>query len=171
MTRFVSLILILFFSFAMQETHSQNKNRTPCSAEPFKQFDFWVGNWNVYNVEDKLIGTNKIVKMSNACAIQENWESKTSNSKGTSYNYYNGLDKSWNQVWIDNNGGSLVLKGFFKNNQMILKSDVVKNPKGNHYNQITWTQNSDGSVTQLWEVFNEHHKKTGELFRGKYIRQ
>ncbi|WP_440122551.1 hypothetical protein [Tenacibaculum sp. Ill] len=54
---------------------------------------------------------------------------------------------------------------------MTLKSDLVKNEKGNYYNQITWTKNKDGSVTQVWNFLNEDLKKTKEVFRGIYKKQ
>ena len=145
---------------------AQNKN--PCSTEEHKKFDFWVGDWNVYDANNKLIGINTIVKMHSNCVMQENWESKTSPNKGTSYNYYDLSDKTWNQVWVDNSGYSLVLKGNFINNSMVLKSDLVTSKKGNFYNRVTWTKNKDNSVTQLWESINQKGEVLQEVFRGIY---
>ena len=163
-------IAFVFMVFALigTETYGQNKKKIPCATEAYKQFDFWVGNWNVYDTKNNLIGHNKVLKMDNACAIQENWSSKTSSSKGTSYNYYNASDKSWNQVWVDNVGGSLVLKGFYRNNKMVLKSKLLSSKKGDYYNQITWFKNSDGSVTQLWELLDVENTSFNEIFRGTY---
>lgn len=168
MAKAVTLFLLAIFSFTPLLMNSQNNKQFPCSSKEYKQFDFWVGNWNVYDINDKLIGTNKVAKTPNACAIQENWESKTSNSLGTSYNYYNAKDKTWNQLWIDNSGYSLNLKGNFTNKKMILKSKLIKSEKGNYYNQITWTNNNDNSVTQVWDLISEQKVKIKELFRGNY---
>ena len=63
-------------------------------------------------------------------------------------------DKSWNQVWVDNSGYSLVLKGNLSNGSMILKSKLQKGDNGDFYNRVTWTPNKDGSVTQLWEILS-----------------
>ncbi len=161
-------IVLLLSLFLTSHSIAQSKSKIPCSTKEYKQFDFWVGNWNVYNAKNQLIGTNKIVKMSNACAIQENWSSSVGPSKGTSYNYYNQADKSWNQVWIDNTGTSLELKGHYKNNKMILKSKLISNNKGKYYNQITWFNNSDGTVTQVWELLDVDNTPFNELFRGTY---
>jgi len=168
MKKAILVSAIAFFTFFSTEMHSQNNSKTPCSTVAYQQFDFWIGNWNVYDTKNKLIGTNTVVKMPNACAIQENWSSKTSSNKGTSYNYYNATDNSWNQVWVDNTGGSLVLKGFYKNNKMVLKSTLINGKKGRYYNQITWFKNSDGSVTQLWELLDVDHTSFNEIFRGTY---
>jgi hypothetical protein len=51
---------------------------------------------------------------------------------------------------------------------MVLKSNLVKSPKGNYYNQISWKKNKDGSVTQQWDIFNEKGEKTANAFKGIY---
>lgn len=168
MARIIIYVSIFIISTFFSIVNAQNSSKVPCSDAEYSQFDFWVGDWNVYNTNGKLIGTNKIVRVPNACAIQENWASKASKSQGTSYNYYNKTDKSWNQVWIDNSGFSLELKGAYSNNQMSLKSKLINSPKGKYYNLITWTKNNDGSVTQVWDYLDENNKKLKEVFRGIY---
>ena len=168
MARLITYFLFLITVFISSNIIGQNQTKSPCSGEKYSQFDFWEGSWNVYNTQNKLIGTNKLIKMQNNCVMQENWESKTSQSRGTSYNYYNKTDDSWNQVWVDNSGFSLVLKGNLVNGKMILKSDIIKTNKGNYINKITWSKNNDGSVTQVWEYVNEQGKVISEAFRGIY---
>ena len=159
-------VITLLILFATGFVSAQNQN--PCNTDEHNQFNFWVGDWNVFNVQGKIIGTNKIVKMHNNCVMQENWESKTSANKGTSYNYYNLVDKTWNQVWVDNSGYSLVLKGNLKDDSMILTSELVTTKKGNYYNRLSWTRNDDGSVTQVWDYVNPKGKVIQETFRGIY---
>lgn len=168
MLRFVTgvvLFLSISFSNAML---SQNTKKQPCSGEKYSQFDFWEGSWTVYDTKDKVLGINKLVKMQSNCVLQENWVSKTGPNRGTSYNYYNKTDDTWNQVWIDNTGFSLVLKGKLIDGKMVLKSDIIKTKKGNYYNQVTWSKNNDNSVTQVWEYRNEKDEILSEVFRGIY---
>lgn len=148
-------------------TNAQAK-KAPCDTEKHNEFNFWVGDWNVYNTQGKLVGTNNILKMQSNCVMQENWVSKASNSRGTSYNYVDLTDNTWNQVWIDNSGYSLVLKGNLVDGKMVLKSDLVKGQKGDYYNRVTWTPNKDGSVTQVWELISTQGKVIQEAFRGIY---
>lgn len=159
------IFLMLFFSNIVT---SQNTEKVPCSGEKYSQFDFWEGSWTVYNTKGNVVGTNKLVKMQSNCVMQENWVSKSGPSRGTSYNYYNKIDDSWNQVWIDNSGFSLVLKGKSIDGKMVLKSDLITSEKGNYYNQITWSKNDDNSVTQLWQYVNEKDEIISEVFRGIY---
>ena len=165
-------LLTLFFiclSLSVSEgSMAQNTQSKPCDTEEYKQFDFWLGNWNVFDINGKLIGKNNIIKVPNACAIQENWDSNTGPSLGTSYNFYNSTTKKWHQVWIDNSGFSLFLKGNYTNNKMILSSEIQETPNGKFYNRITWTKNSDGSVTQVWDYMSPENKVLKEAFRGIY---
>ena len=171
MARFIIYVTLFTLSTIFSVVNAQNKAIKPCSSTEYSQFDFWLGNWNVYDTKNNLIGTNNIIRLSNACAIQENWVSKTSKNKGTSYNYYNKSDNSWNQLWVDNTGFSLELKGHYDTNKMVLKSKLIKSKNGDFYNQITWTKNSDGSVTQVWDYIDKNHKKIKEVFKGFYKKQ
>ena len=164
---FTYLVVFLMLIFSNVIT-GQNQKKTPCSGEKYSQFDFWEGSWNVYDTSNNLIGTNKLVKMQSNCVMQENWVSNSGPSRGTSYNYYNKVDDSWNQVWIDNTGFSLVLKGKIIDKKMVLRSDLIITEKGNYYNQITWSKNNDNSVTQLWQYINEKDEVISEVFKGIY---
>ena len=128
----------IFFFFISAVFVAQNQNNTSCSGEKYKQFDFWEGNWKVYDKEGDLVGTNKVVKLQNNCVLQENWVSKLSQNTGTSYNYYNPKDDTWNQIWIDNSGFIMNLKGRFKDGKMTLKSDLIEANPRSFANQITW---------------------------------
>ena len=168
MIRFLFSIAFIFTLSFCNQFVAQNIQKAPCSGEKYTEFDFWEGSWNVYDTKEKLIGTNKLIKMHSNCVMQENWESKVGPSRGTSYNYYNKTDDSWNQVWVDNTGYSLVLKGNLIDGKMVLKSDLVTSAKGNYYNRVTWSKNPDNSVTQVWDYIDEEGKVLSEAFRGIY---
>ena len=158
----------MFLSVSIFSNIEAQSQKAPCDTPKHKEFDFWVGDWNVYNTNGKLIGTNKLVKMQSGCVLQENWDSEAGPSKGTSYNYVDKADNTWNQVWIDNSGFSLVMKGNLEGKKMVLKSDLIKSQQGEYYNRITWTPNKDGSVTQVWDYVNKQGKVVREAFRGIY---
>ena len=160
-------ILLFTFIFATSLSFAQ---KCPCAEGAYRDFDFWIGEWNVYDTAGTKVGENLIYLQQDSCVIQENWTSK--NSTGTSYNYFNKTDSTWNQVWIDNQGGSLVLKGNKIGSALTMKSELVPGQQIDfYYNQITWTPNSDGSVTQVWEVFSKDDQLLTELFRGVYRRK
>ena len=88
--------LLIFCTILSLVSYAQNE--TVCSGEKYTEFDFWEGNWNVYDQNENLIGENKLVKMQDNCVLQENWISTTSKNKGTSYNYYDKNDGKWHQI-------------------------------------------------------------------------
>ena len=117
------------------------------------------------------MGENKIVALQDGCAIQENWTSQ--GQTGTSYNYYNKADSSWGQIYIDNLGTVLELKGALKNNKMILESTKVKSTKANFYyfNRITWAKDSVGNVSQKWDIVTDKGNILQVAFDGIYKRK
>ncbi|MDA0196282.1 MAG: hypothetical protein O2887_08975 [Bacteroidetes bacterium] len=142
-----------------------------CCTDYHKQFDFWVGDWIVNDTTGIKVGENLIVKLEDDCIINEHWEG-AGGSTGRSYNYFNLSDSTWNQVWIDNSGSNLVLKGKAKENQMILKSELIKGTRVDWYrNKITWTKNNDGTVTQFWEILDKNDNLLSVAFKGIYIRK
>ena len=132
------------------------------------EFDFWLGNWTVTNPNGTLAGTNKIVKIQDNCILQENWISAKGNYTGTSNNFFNIQTKQWEQIWIDNQGANLHLKGNRKGNQMILETDKAMNKDQKPFiHRMTWTLNNDGSVHQYWETITSGNKIT-VAFDGLY---
>ena len=162
--------LFLFVALFSLSLFSQSKTCS-CCTEFHDDFDFWIGEWVVTNPNGQQAGTNSITKIQGGCVLLENWISATAGYTGTSTNFYNATTKQWEQLWVDNQGGSLHLKGAREGNQMILKSDPLKNAKGqSYYHQVTWTLNEDGTVRQLWETFTEYQQKT-VAFDGLYTKQ
>ncbi|MDT0559259.1 hypothetical protein RM697_11395 [Ichthyenterobacterium sp. W332] len=151
-----SLLLLCLLIFSINVKAQNNTDVCNCCTETHAQFDFWIGEWIVTNPDGSRAGENTIDKIQDQCILRENWTSAQRNFTGTSYNFYNAQAKHWEQIWIDNKGGNLHLKGHRKDNQMILKTDKTKNSEGVlFYHQVTWTKNKDGSVRQLWETFTE----------------
>lgn len=139
-----------------------------CCTENHKAFDFWVGTWTVSNRDGSPAGSNTIIKAVSECVIKENWTSAKAGYTGTSTNFYNQLTGQWEQLWIDNTGAHLKLKGNRVGNQMILISDEFENVTGEiNRNRITWTLNADGTVRQLWEIL-QSEKVVRIAFDGLY---
>jgi len=143
----------------------------PCCTEQHAAFDFWVGTWEVTLPNGNIAGFNTIEKQQDGCMLQENWSGANGQYTGTSLNFYNRNTTQWEQLWIDNSGNPLKLKGNRVNNQMILSSDPFTQADGELYiNRITWTLNEDGTVRQLWEVLKDG-TAVNVLFDGLYTKK
>ena len=142
----------------------------PCRAAEYRQFDFWVGEWDVYLPDGSKAGENRIEAINGGCGLLENWSGR-GGSVGKSLNAYDRDDGRWHQTWIDNTGGLLVIAGGLVDRRMVLSSgqgDAGAAPP-RMQQRISWTPNDDGSVRQLWESSADAGKTWTMQFDGKYV--
>ena len=95
----------------------------PCSGGKYREFDFWIGEWEVFMKNGNKGGDSKISLILDSCIILEEWKSANLTRgiyyTGKSFNTYNAATKQWQQTWVDNVGGSTeYLKGSFKDHKM-----------------------------------------------------
>jgi hypothetical protein len=133
-----------------------------CCSEEYRQFDFWIGEWEVSN-EKGLAGKSSITLSGDSCTVLEKWSSATSSFSGTSRNFYDMDEKQWKQVWTDNQGGSLNLSGGLIDGAMVLTST-----QDSTMDRITWRPYDEGSVRQHWERSDNLGKDWTTLFDGLY---
>jgi tetratricopeptide (TPR) repeat protein len=109
-------------------------NQAPCLYRPEnRQFDFWVGDWNVVTTqENSVAGTSHIERTIGDCVIWENWSSLGDGAgyTGKSYNTYNPNLKRWEQFWVDNSGGIIHFVGGLKDNVMDFYTEEIPQPDG-----------------------------------------
>ena len=139
-----------------------------CPAEVRRQFDFWVGNWDV-TVAGKPAGVNRIDKILEGCALLENWQGAGGMS-GKSLNFYDPEREQWHQTWIDDRGGSLGLDGTFTGGKMVL-SGTKQGADKTTLNRITWTPLPADQVRQVWETSSDGGKSWTIAFDGLYTRK
>src|ERR1051325_8984748 len=60
----------------------------PCEAQSeYKQFDFWVGTWNVEDTKGNAVGKTVIERLERGCILMENWTGLKGGT-GKSINFY-----------------------------------------------------------------------------------
>jgi hypothetical protein len=138
-----------------------------CDAATLRQFDFWIGNWNVTE-KGKPAGKNRIERILDGCALLENWTG-AGGGEGKSLNFYDRSDGLWHQTWIDRSGGALFLAGKFENGAMRLVGErpATANAAGQRH-RITWTPLPGGKVRQLWESAPPSKEEWTVQFDGLY---
>jgi len=142
----------------------------PCSAPENRQFDFWVGNWEVKNPKGELEGTNRIDSIQGGCAIQEHWDDGKGMT-GSSFNMYEPGTQKWHQTWIDNSGGILLLSGEFNGGKMVLSGERTNRAGKKVLDRITWTPIDANHVRQYWQLSRDGGKTWTDNFDGLYTRK
>lgn len=150
---------------------AQNQAPPTCESREHRQFDFWIGVWDVYNPQGVQVGLNRIESVLSGCVLEERWESLRSPHRGTSYNIYDRSTGRWHQSWVDNTGLLLLLDGALRDGRMVLEGTSQGRDGRENLNRITWTPVSTDSVRQLWEASSDGGATWGVAFDGMYVRK
>ena len=143
-----------------------------CTATEHRQFDFWIGRWDVFTPDGKKAGVNVIEPIDGGCALQERWRGNAGFS-GTSLNSWSRDTRQWHQHWIDNQGGLLRLAGSLEGASMVLAGTQPHPSKAGatQRHRITWTPLADGAVRQWWQSSDDYGATWKTAFDGRYVRQ
>lgn len=140
-----------------------------CDAPAHRQFDFWVGHWEVRTGDGKLAGTNRIERVHGGCALHERYATERGYS-GESLNAYDAARQVWHQTWVDSDGTLLLLEGAWRDGKMVLEGQTANTGQIPTQHRIQWTPQPDGSVRQLWQSADAQGRWT-TLFDGHYTRK
>ena len=121
------LIILFFLCLIVLPSFGQTVSKTPCSDPVYRQFDFWIGEWEAFGSTGQKAGDSKISLILDSCIILEEWTSASISQgiryAGKSFNTWNAATKQWQQTWVDNVGGSNeYLLGKFADNKIIYSS-------------------------------------------------
>ncbi|HEY0436189.1 MAG TPA: hypothetical protein VGC92_06085 [Phenylobacterium sp.] len=131
---------------------------SPCADSAYRQFDFWVGRWNVSpNGSDKVVAQSLIERVYGGCGVRENWM-PGNHQDGGSLNTYRPAEKAWRQTWIDSGGSRGDFKGGWTGRAMVLTGDWPGPDGKPNLTRMTYTPNGDGSVRQFGEASTDGGK-------------
>jgi hypothetical protein len=146
--------------------------KPPCPASEHRQFDFWLGDWEVRDPAGKVVGHNQLTSLHKGCAMLESWAG-TGGYTGSSLNIYDADRRKWHQTWVDSSGGLLLLEGAWTDGRMVLSGETTSAdaPGEVTVNRITWQPLPDGRVRQLWESSTDKGRTWKTAFDGYYAKQ
>jgi hypothetical protein len=142
----------------------------PCSTPEHRQFDFWVGDWEVTQPDGTVAGTNRIDIILGGCVLQESWKSANGRSVGHSFNLY-ARDGRWHQTWVDNSGLLLELVGGLEDGRMVMSQERTTPEGQKALHEISWTKLETGQVKQHWRVTTDNGQTWKDVFVGIYTRK
>lgn len=130
---------------------------TVCSTAPYRQFDFWLGEWDVPGPPGlPAIPSSRISEALYGCAIIEHWQPRSA-PHGRSINSYDAASGVWRQTWVPENtqnGRPLRLAGNLLPNGSMQMSGVR-----HHWffgiafiDSVTWTALDQDHVNQAFSL-------------------
>lgn len=141
-----------------------------CKTADFRQFDYWVGDWQVTDSgATKVYGTNSITSEEAGCLVHEHWASANGGT-GQSLNFYDAAASRWEQVWVGSGGGMLTLVGHLDAGAMVLEGENGP-ATGRTLHRVAWIPEPDGRVRQFWKVSTDGGKSWTVSFDGWYRRK
>ncbi len=128
-----------------------------CDTPQHHQFDFWLGDWQVFDATDKLVAFDRVEKRYDGCVVEQNMTFVTDlyrrpgasyRLSGMSINRYDG--EEWLELWADNQWGAIAMRGSpDSNGAMVLKTIT---PSRHRDLKIVWENHADGTVRILQYV-------------------
>jgi len=166
-------ILSLLFLASSLAVAQQSAAPPACSLSQQKQFDFWLGDWDLTSPSDKpgevVHSANSIKRILGGCIIQENFQTGDTSLIGTSVSVFEPVVGKWKQTWVDNQGSYLDFTGELKDGQMILSREATR-PDGTKImqrmvwknitaNELDWSWERSKDSGKTWEVVWPIHYK------------
>ena len=163
-------VLIPLSASAQKKRATTSLKGPPCSSTAYRQFDFWVGDWDVQTPKGTPAGENKVEKILDGCALRESWTA-IDGSHGSSLSSYDAPAGRWTQTFVDDLGMVLVLDGEFRDGKMVLSGRRSASRGSSMLNRITWQKMDGERIRQRWEQSSDEGKNWTLLFEGIYSRK
>jgi len=127
--------------------------QSPCAGAPYRQFDFWLGQWAVENPAGAFKATSRILSDLDGCVVAEHY-SPTGSPRGRSLNTYDSTTGRWHQTWVPAGGRPIRMDGALRpDGVMALTGTRVPPAPFQDYGWVdayTWTKVSSDQVVQAF---------------------
>jgi len=123
----IAVIALISIAFAPSKATAAD---SACSRPDFHQFDFWLGDWDAYDVANpnQVIARNRVDRILGGCVVREDYQ-QSDGMNGQSFNIYDESRNIWRQNWVTNRGTSLTLEGKMDSGAMVLQATDIENGK------------------------------------------
>lgn len=125
--------------------------RDPCAGPMHRQFDFWLGDWNVFDPDGVQVGTNFIRSELDGCVVSESWMG-SGGIPGRSINTFDAETGEWHQTWTSANfsGHLRMAGGLDAQGRMVLTGQREAVNQGfTLFDEFVWTVLGPDRVRQV----------------------
>jgi ketosteroid isomerase-like protein len=130
-----------------------------CGASAYRQFDFWAGDWDVFEVGNSVqVAHARVDLILDGCVLREKYQG-TDGHQGQSFNIYDASRHLWHQSWVTNRGEMLEIEGKIEGDEMVLsgkddaKGELVRGvwkPVNGGVRETAVTSTDGGKTWKPW---------------------
>jgi hypothetical protein len=138
----------------------------PCKHAPeYRQFDFWVGEWDVFAGANRA-GGSRIEKTAEGCLVVEHWTGGSGHT-GKSLNFFLPREQRWRQTWVGSDGDVVEFSGLWKNGEMRFSASGWTSKNEAFFRRLTFAPRTEGGVTKVRQL-GEISTDGGRTFTTEY---
>jgi ketosteroid isomerase-like protein len=121
---FVLTLFATIVGHTVTDGHTQQFAKpTFCSGPEYRQFDFWVGDWDAFEAgRAAVVARSRVDRILDGCVLREDYES-VNGLKGQSLSLYDASRRIWHQSWATNRGQLLTVEGRIEDGEMVLAGE------------------------------------------------
>jgi hypothetical protein len=141
----LAVIALLSGTPAVANAAAETSSSTRCSVDEYRQFDFWIGEWDTFETDDpngSSIARAEIRQIVDGCALHERYE-QSDGLVGDSILSFDPVRRQWQQTWITNRGSNMVLWGELRDGALVLQGEVHLHDGATVLQRITWRAEGD----------------------------
>ena len=150
----------------------------PCGSPEARQFDFWLGEWNLTwpaeqmgGTEGELgTGTNRIRRLFGECAIEEEFSTSDASFQGRSLSVFDPRAGLWRQTWVDSSGGYLSFTGDFDGEQMELRTQPEERVDEIIVQRMVFSDIEADALHWSWQGSRDGGQSWNDLWNIEYQR-
>ena len=121
-----------------------------CTAPEYRQFDFWIGDWDVFESGGAdSVARMRVDRILDGCVLREDYQEQHG-LHGQSFSLYDGPAGSWRQIWVTNQGRLLLLAGNLSGGEMVLSG-------------VDRSSGKEQLVRGTWKIEGEAVRETAEI--------
>jgi ketosteroid isomerase-like protein len=141
----VPFIFAILTTLSLPEVFALSETKQECASPESHQFDFWVGDWDVFDVDEPAtrVARVQVDRILGGCVLREDYRDNEGHM-GQSFNVYEAPRHSWHQSWVTNRGQLLLLDGSLRDGAIVLNATEHLPDGGDRQVQGTWKAVADG---------------------------
>ena len=157
-------VLLLMLMGSSQEVPVQSA----CATPEYAALDFWIGRWRVEDANGQPIGSSTVSRALDGCAVREEWRSDE--VAGSSITAYDAATRLWHQMWVDDSGTVLHLRGAANDSGIILTGARTGRDGTSRMYRMKLSP-ADAAVKQVFDASEDGGDTWNAFFTGIYRRE